>query len=303
MQALDKPERSASFRRNMSHEIFTEGYFWSRDGLRLHYRDFAGPAERPTLLCIPGLTRNIRDFEGLTARLAGEWRVIAVSLRGRGESAYAKDPLTYVPLTYLQDLEVLIGELGLKRVVSIGTSLGGLLTMLLSATHPGLLAGAVLNDVGPAIEAGGIDRIKSYVGKGGNWPTWMHAARDVAAINAHTYPDYAIADWLRMAKQLCRVTNSGRIVWDYDARIAEPFRLPNAETGVDLWPAFESLGNTPTLSLRGELSDIFTASTQAEMARRASSLTTVEVPRVGHAPTLDEPAAIKAIDALLRQVA
>ena len=286
----------------MGEAAFTDGYYWSRDGLRLHYRDFAGPVDRPALLCIPGLTRNIRDFEGLTGRLAGDWRIVAVSLRGRGESAYAKDPLSYVPLTYLQDLEVLIGELALTRIVAIGTSLGGLLTMLLSATHSGLLAGAVLNDVGPTIEPGGIERIKSYVGKGGNWPTWMHAARDIAAANAAVYPGYAIADWLRMAKQLCRVTNSGRIVWDYDARIAEPFRLPNGEAGVDLWPAFDSLGGTPVLSLRGGRSDVLAAATQAEMARRVLTLTAVEVPRVGHAPTLDEPVAVEAIDTFLRQI-
>lgn len=287
----------------MSGAGFTDGYFWSRDGLRLHYRDFAGRGDRPAILCIPGLTRNVRDFEGLAARLAGEWRMVCVSLRGRGESAYAKDPLSYVPLTYLQDLEVLIEELALARIVSVGTSLGGLLTMLLSATHSGLLAGAVLNDIGPSIEPGGIDRIKAYVGKGGNWPTWMHAARDVAANNAAAYPDYDTADWLRMTKQLCRITNAGRIVWDYDARIAEPFRLPNAEAGVDLWPAFDSLAGVPVLSLRGELSDVLTAKTQAEMARRLPTLTAVEVPRVGHAPTLDEPVAVAAIDALLRQVA
>jgi pimeloyl-ACP methyl ester carboxylesterase len=287
----------------MDGAAFTDGYFWSRDGLRLHYRDFAGPPGRPTLLCIPGLTRNVRDFDGLTGRLAGHWRIVAVSLRGRGESAYAKDPLTYVPLTYLQDLEALIGELGLTRIVAVGTSLGGLLTMLLSATHPGLIAGAVLNDVGPAIEAGGLDRIKAYVGKGGNWPTWMHAARDIAANNGAAYPDYTMTDWLRMAKQLCRVTNTGRIVWDYDARIAEPFRLPNDGAGVDLWPAFDTLAGTPVLSLRGALSDVLAPATQATMARRVTTLTTVEVPRVGHAPTLDEPVAVEAVDALLRQFA
>ena len=287
----------------MSGADFTDGYYWSRDGLRLHYRDFAGPADRPVILCIPGLTRNIRDFEGLVARHAGDWRILCVSLRGRGESAYAKDPLSYVPLTYLQDLDVLIEELALTRIVPVGTSLGGLLTMLLSATHPGLLAGAVLNDIGPEIDPGGIDRIKSYVGKGGNWPTWMHAARDVAANNAAAYPDYDTADWLRMTKQLCRITNAGRVVWDYDARIAEPFRLPNGEAGVDLWPAFDSLNGVPVLSLRGELSDVLRPATQAEMARRVPTLSAVEVPRVGHAPTLDEPAAAAAIEALLRQVA
>ena len=287
----------------MSGAPYTDGFYWSRDGLRLHYRDYAGRADRPPLLCLPGLTRNARDFEGLAGRLAGEWRVICVSLRGRGESAYAKDPLTYVPLTYLQDLEALVAALGLTRVVAVGTSLGGLLTMLLASTHRGLLAGAVLNDVGPAVEAAGLARIRGYVGRGGNWPTWMHAARDVAELNAAHYPGYEIADWLRMAKQLCRLTNSGRIVWDYDARIAEPFRLPNAEAGVDLWPAFDAIGDVPALSLRGALSDILSVPTQKAMAKRLPSLRTVQVPKVGHAPTLDEPAAARAIDGLLAEIA
>jgi len=287
----------------MSDAGFTDGYFWSRDGLRLHYRDFAGPADLPPLLCIPGLTRNVRDFEGLAARLAGHRRVICVSLRGRGESAFAKDALSYVPLTYLHDVEALIEELKLDRLVSIGTSLGGLITMLLAATHPGLLAGAVLNDIGPEIAPEGLARIKSYVGKGGNWPTWMHAARDIAASNAAVYPAYQMTDWLRMAKQLCRVASAGRIVWDYDARIAEPFRLPGGEVGVDLWPALEALREVPVLALRGALSDVFAAATQAEMARRLPKLTAVEVPAVGHAPSLDEPVAVAAIERFLGVVA
>lgn len=284
-------------------DAFTDGYFWSRDGLRLHYRDYAGPAAPPPVLCIPGLTRNVRDFEELAARLAGHRRVICVSLRGRGESAFAKDALSYVPLTYLQDVEALIEELKLERLVSVGTSLGGLITMLLAATHSGLLAGAVLNDIGPEIAPEGLARIKSYVGKGGNWPTWMHAARDIEASNAAVYPHYAMTDWLRMAKQLCRVASAGRIVWDYDARIAEPFRLPGGEVGVDLWPAFEALRGVPILSLRGALSDVFAASTQAEMARRLPHLTAVEIPHVGHAPSLDEPVAVAAIERFLDSIA
>jgi pimeloyl-ACP methyl ester carboxylesterase len=287
----------------MGGAAFTDGYYWSRDGLRLHYRDYAGSSDRAAVLCLPGLTRNVRDFDGLASRLAGDWRVICVSLRGRGDSAYAKDPLTYVPLTYLQDLEALIRELDLKRVVAVGTSLGGILTLMLAATHPGLLAGAVLNDVGPTIEPAGLARIKTYVGKGGNWPTWVHAARDIAATNADVYPDYAMADWLRMAKQLCRLTPKGRIVWDYDARIAEPFRLPNDGAGIDLWPALDALAGVPVLSLRGELSDILSRETQQAMAKRLPNLRTTEVPRVGHAPTLDEPAAVAAIDSLLAEVA
>lgn len=287
----------------MSEATHSDNYYWSRDGLRLHYRDYAGPADRAPVLCIPGLTRNVRDFEGLAARLAGRWRIICVSLRGRGESAFAKDPLSYVPLTYLQDVQVLVEQLGVPGLVAVGTSLGGLITMLLAATHPGLLAGAVLNDVGPEIGGEGLARIKSYVGKGGNWPTWMHAARGIAESNAAVYPDYAMADWLRMAKQLCRVTSAGRIAWDYDARIAEPFRLPGGEAGIDLWPAFEALAGTPLLSLRGELSDVLSRETQTEMARRVPSMTAVEISRVGHAPSLDEPDAVAALEGFLESVA
>jgi pimeloyl-ACP methyl ester carboxylesterase len=134
---------------------WADGYWWSKDGLRLHYRDYAGPADKPPILCLPGLTRNIRDFIPVAERLAGDWRLILVELRGRGESAYAKDPLTYVPLTYLQDLEALITELGLDRFICFGTSLGGILTMLLASTGRHKLAGALLNDVGPELEPAG----------------------------------------------------------------------------------------------------------------------------------------------------
>jgi pimeloyl-ACP methyl ester carboxylesterase len=281
---------------------WTDGYWWSNDGLRLHYRDYAGPADRPPILCIPGLTRNARDFAALADRLAGEWRLICVDLRGRGESAYAKDPMSYVPLTYLQDLEALIAELGLSRFVAFGTSLGGLLTMLLAATGSGRIAGALLNDIGPAIEPAGVVRIRGYVGKGGSWPTWLHAARAVADVNAAAYPDYDIEQWLEMAKRLCRLTPAGRVVYDYDMRIAEPFRLPGGEAGVDLWPALDALAPAPSLLLRGELSDLISEATVADMARRLPLLEKVTVAGIGHAPTLLEPDSEAAIDRLLARV-
>src|SRR5207244_4298618 len=111
---------------------YEKRYWWSNDGLRLHYRDYPGRDDRPPILCLPGLTRNARDFEALAARLSPEWRVIAVDLRGRGESAYAKDPMSYVPLTYVQDIEALLGELAVSSYIAFGTSLGGIVTMLLA---------------------------------------------------------------------------------------------------------------------------------------------------------------------------
>lgn len=283
---------------------FADGYWWSNDGLRLHYRDYAGREgdSRPPLLCLPGLTRNARDFERLAERLAGEWRVIAVELRGRGESAYAKDPMTYVPLAYLQDLEALIGELKLERFVAVGTSLGGILTMLLAATRPERIAGAVLNDVGPVLEPAGLARIRGYVGRASWHETWMHAARAVAEANADVYPNYGVQDWLAMAKRLYRLTAGGRIVLDYDMKIAEPFRVPGNEAGPDMWRAFEALKDTPLLVVRGGNSDILGAESAQAMVERLPGAELVTVPDVGHAPTLDEPEAVAGIERLLAKL-
>jgi pimeloyl-ACP methyl ester carboxylesterase len=282
---------------------FAHGYWWSNDGLRLHYRDYAGGADgRPPILCLPGLTRNARDFAALAERLSPAWRVIAPEFRGRGESAYAKDPMSYVPLTYVQDVEALIRQLELEAFVSIGTSLGGLVTMLMAGAERERLKGVVLNDVGPALEPAGLARIRTYVGKGGNWPTWLHAARALAETNRSAYPGYGIEDWLAMAKRLYRLSSSGRIVIDYDPRIAEPMRLPGGEAGIDLWPALEPLRGVPLVILRGALSDLLAEATVARMQQLLPLAEAVTVPGVGHAPTLAEPAAVAAIDALLARV-
>ncbi|MBX3594677.1 alpha/beta hydrolase [Sphingomonas sp.] len=282
---------------------FTDGYWWSGDGLRLHYRDYPGDAARPPLLCIPGLTRNARDYEALAERLAGDWRVIAVELRGRGESAYAKDPMSYVPLTYLQDLEALVAELKLTRFVAVGTSLGGILTMLMASTHPERIAGAVLNDVGPEIDAAGLARIRGYVGKANWFPTWMHAARALAEANGDVHPTYGIAEWLDMAKRLYRLTSAGRIVLDYDMKIAEPFRVPGNEAGPDMWRAFDALNDKPLLIVRGAHSDILSAATAQAMRAHVPGADLVTIPDTGHAPTLAEPEAAAAIDRLLAKIA
>lgn len=286
---------------------FVDGYWWSNDGLRLHYRDYAvqGDAKpgRPPIICFPGLTRNVRDFETVAARLAAGWRVIVVEFRGRGDSGYAKDAMTYVPLTYVQDIERLLTDLQIDRFVAIGTSLGGIVTLLLAATRRERIVGAVLNDVGPVIEPAGLDRIRGYVGKGGAFPTWVHAARSIAELNSVVFPDYQLVDWLTVAKRTYRLSANGRIVPDYDKKIAEPFRLPGGEAGIDLWPAVDALTETPTLIVRGALSDLLSRETAERMAQRLKRATIVTVPDVGHAPVLDEPEAAAAIDALLTRVA
>lgn len=279
---------------------YTDGYWWSNDGLRLHYRDYPGDKSRPPIICIPGLTRNARDFEHVAARLSGDWRVICVDLRGRGESAYAKDPMTYVPLTYVQDLEALLAELKIKKFVSIGTSLGGLITMLMAGIKPGRIVGALLNDIGPVVDEKGLDRIRTSVGRTHNWPTWVHAARDLGEMQAVVYPSYKLEDWIAYAKRVCRLTAQGRIVLDYDMQIAEPMKL--AAEPYDLWPAYEALGTAPVAILRGALSDLLSEATAKDMARRLPNARLTTVSGVGHAPALNEPAATRALGALLKAV-
>jgi pimeloyl-ACP methyl ester carboxylesterase len=281
---------------------YSDGYWWSKDGLRLHYRDYPGREDRPPVLCFPGLTRNARDFAGLAERLAGDRRVLCVEFRGRGDSAYAKDPMSYVPLVYLQDVGALLAELKIDKFVAVGTSLGGIVTMLLAATDGGKLAGAVLNDVGPELNPAGLARIRTYVGKQVWHPTWMHAARGVAESNADVYPGYEIEDWLAMAKRLYRVNSQGRIVLDYDMKIAEPFRVPGNEAGPDMWPTMDALAGRPLLVVRGDRSDILRADTAEKMVARVPGAELVTVTGVGHAPTLDEPEAVAGIARLLAKI-
>jgi pimeloyl-ACP methyl ester carboxylesterase len=282
--------------------VWSDGYWWSNDGLRLHYRDYPGASDRPPIICIPGLTRNARDFEGVADRLSPDWRVICVELRGRGESAYAKDPMSYVPLTYLQDLEALLAELALPRFILFGTSLGGLLTMLLSTNHKDELAAAMINDIGPVLEMRGLDRIRGYVGRSQNWPTWMHAARHFAGFLGEVYPKWGLEQWLVFAKRVCKLNPNGRIVFDYDMRIAEPFKVPGGETGFDPWAAFRGLKDAPLLVVRGALSDLLTDATLGAMQAEMPSMDSVTVPDVGHAPTLDEPEVVEAVERLLAKV-
>lgn len=280
-----------------------EHRFWSsRDGLRLHCRDYPGRTDRPPLLCLPGLTRNARDFAALADALAGEWRLLCPDLRGRGDSAWAKDSASYNPLQYVEDVEALLEDAGIDRVVAVGTSLGGLMTAILSLKHPGLVAGAVLNDIGPVIEPAGLDRIRDYVGQGRSFPTWMHAARALEEVHGAANPAFGLDDWLAMAKRVMAVGQNGRIVFDYDMKIAEPFEQAEGGPAPDMWPAFESLAGRPLLCLRGALSDILSAETLAAMAARLTGAEVVTVERVGHAPTLDEPEARAAIARLLARI-
>ncbi|MDE8652956.1 alpha/beta fold hydrolase [Novosphingobium album (ex Liu et al. 2023)] len=286
-----------------------EDRFWtSRDGLKLHYRDYAGPdhgegAGRPPIVCLHGLARNARDFEALAERLSPAWRVLCPEMRGRGESEYARDAATYNPMQYVDDLSALLDELGIARIVAVGTSLGGLMTMILAMLSPGQIAGAVINDVGPWLEPAGLTRIKDYVGQGRSFPTWVHAARALEETQGTAHPGYDLSDWIAMAKRVMTLSSNGRIVFDYDMKIAEPFVGLDVHAQPDLWPGIEALAGKPVLIVRGALSDLLSEETLAGMRARLPDADVVTVPGVGHAPSLSEPEVEAAIDRLLAKVA
>jgi pimeloyl-ACP methyl ester carboxylesterase len=283
-----------------------EDRFWtSSDGLSLHYRSYPGPAiegaggAKLPVLCMHGLTRNARDFAGLAEQIAATRRVIVPEMRGRGQSDYAPDSDSYTPVTYVQDVERLLAEQGITRFIAIGTSMGGLMTMLMAHAQPGRMAAVVMNDVGPEVNAAGLARISGYVGQGRSYPTWVHAARGLAEAHGAAFPTYDLDQWLEMAKRTMVVTQNGRINFDYDMSIAEPFGKPGNAAPPNLWLSFEALRDVPMLLVRGGLSDLLSPDTVKQMGARNPKMQTITVPQVGHAPSLDEPEVRGAIAALL----
>jgi pimeloyl-ACP methyl ester carboxylesterase len=285
---------------NVARPQYEDGHFIVRDGLKLHYRDYPGSAGRPPLLCLPGLTRNARDFADFAERYYPRFRVIALDFRGRGASDYDPVPERYLPPTYAYDVIELLDQLAIEQAIFVGTSLGGLVTMGLAVMAPTRIAGAILNDVGPEITDAGVDRIKSYVGLGQRFKSWDEAAETVAANNAHAFTNYTHDDWVKMVKRNCREENE-EIVFDYDMAIAVPFEAAPTGAQVDMWPMFAALAQKPLLVVRGANSDLLSAENAAKMKAAAPSITLVEIPDVGHAPDLGEPEAVAAIDTFLEQ--
>ena len=280
---------------------YRDQYFNVRDGLRLHYRDYAGSNERPPLLCLPGLTRNARDFADIAERYSPRFRVLALDFRGRALSDYDPEPARYNPMTYAGDVVELLDHLGIAQAIFIGTSLGGLVTMAVAVTAPQRIVAAVLNDVGPDVDPNGIERILTYVGKDPRFKSWDEAADTISANYGSSFDRFTHDDWVKMAKRNCREEN-GEIRFDYDMAIAEPFRNAGATPAVDLWPFFTALAQKPLLVVRGEKSDLLTAATAARMQEAAPHMKLAVVSGVGHAPELSEPEAVSAIDAFLNSL-
>lgn len=284
-------------------ESYTDCWYQSSDGLRLYARDYhCRDLDRPepeTVLCMHGLTRNSADFSGLASHLCERYRVLAVDQRGRGRSDY--DPVTahYTPTTYVQDMFTLLDQLAVTEVIMVGTSMGGLMSLLMAAMQPQRIRKMIINDIGPEIDPRGLERIKGYVGKSGPVRSWAEAVSQCRSINEIAFPDFTDEQWLDFTQGLYREEN-GVPVLAYDPAIAQP--MEDEASGAmppDLWAVFELSAAIPMLVIRGADSDILSPDCVESMRARRSQLTVAEIPHRGHAPTLTEPASLVAIDSFL----
>jgi pimeloyl-ACP methyl ester carboxylesterase len=272
--------------------------YQSHDGLELFYRDYNGEMPGTPVICLPGLTRNSRDFIHVAEHIGERRRVIAPDFRGRGFSAHDANWKNYHPGTYVTDTWTLLDELGIETVIIIGTSLGGLCAMAMSAMNAERLAAVIMNDVGPEINPAGLARIQSYVGKQTPPKSWDEAADQAFEAYSDTMPGLPRTYWERMAWRAYREGPDGVPVLDYDQNIGRAVREVGAQVA-DPWVFFEALKPVPTTLLWGEGSDILTRDIVDKMLARHEEMRLVPVANRGHAPQLDEPECLAAIDDVL----
>ena len=279
-------------------------YYDSADGLRLYARDYARVASPLTpVLCLPGLTRNSKDFETVAPTLALHRRVIVADFRGRGLSQYASDPASYRPDVELADTIALLNHLEIERVAVIGTSRGGLVAMLMATLHRDKLAGILLNDIGAVLELQGLLRIRSYLGVETVYASWEQAVEAIKASNLG-FESLSGDEWLAFARRLFKSEN-GLPKMDYDPALANGFASAEdiaAGRISQIWDLFAATGGMPLSILRGENSDLLSAATVAEMQLRNPGLEATVIARRGHAPFLDEPGSKAAIQRWLKRV-
>jgi pimeloyl-ACP methyl ester carboxylesterase len=269
----------------------TSQFVTAQDGLRLHVRDYGAHVSRALpVVCLPGLARTAADFESLAVTLSNtcQRRVLALDYRGRGKSDYDRNPANYTLQMELADLLAVLTALGIGRAVFVGTSRGGILTMLLAVARPAAIAGCVLNDIGPVIELEGLMRIKGYVGKLPQPASFGEAADTLRRRSGSHFPKWDDADWLAFAHRTFK-EEGARIVPDYDPALATVLAGVSPEQPLPpLWREFDALAQIPVMVVRGTNSDILSAATVQAMRERRRSLEVVEVADEGHAPRLTD---------------
>jgi pimeloyl-ACP methyl ester carboxylesterase len=292
----------------MSQYLPKTTFVTAQDGLRLHVQEW-GPRIGVALpvVCLPGLARTAVDFEPLARALAGDvrppHRVVVLDSRGRGKSQYDPNPANYTLKVELADLLAVLTALEIPQAVFVGTSRGGILTMLLAAARPTAIAGCVLNDIGPVIESEGLARIKSYVGKLPQPASFQDGAEMLRKLFGSQFPRLGEPDWLAFAHRTFK-QEGGRLVSDYDPQLATILQAVDLEQPMPtLWKEFEALAGVPVLVVRGANSDILSSATLAQMRARHPAMKVIEVPDQGHAPLLSEPSLIGDLVAFVRSCA
>jgi pimeloyl-ACP methyl ester carboxylesterase len=284
---------------------FTSAFVSAADGLQLQARCIGPRNSLLPVVCLPGLTRTANDFDVLAAALAHgnpARQVIAIDYRGRGLSDYDRDPANYAPHVEMADVVTVLTALEALPAIFIGTSRGGILTMLLAATHPGLVAAAVLNDIGPVIEPQGLVRIKGYVGHLPQPKDFSSAAALLRRLFAEQFPKLTDTDWLASARRAFK-EDDGKLVPTYDVALARTLDGVTPDMPAPtLWPQFDALANVPVMVIRGLLSDLLSAQTVEAMRERHRSLRVVEVADQGHAPLLADAQTITRISEFIAAV-
>jgi pimeloyl-ACP methyl ester carboxylesterase len=273
-------------------ETYRDLFVSAADGLRLYTRDYnPGTAGTLPVVCLSGLTRSSEDFHELAVALSRDAarprRVLALDYRGRGRSDWDKDWRNYDVKIELNDVLQVLTVAGVEKAIFVGTSRGGLITMALSAVRPTLIAGAVLNDIGPVLEARGLMRIRGYVGKLPTPRTMQEAVHILQQASAAEFPAFTDEQWQALVRVTWREAD-GQLVLNYDPNLMKTLEAADPEAPLpDLWPLFEGLKPFPLLVIRGEQSDLLSGETVQAMQARHQRLTAITVPGQGHAPALD----------------
>lgn len=281
--------------------------FHTRDGLKLFARDYGDRiAPAVPLLCLPGLTRNSRDFHDIAIHLScspkSPRRVVCMDYRGRGLSQWDRNWRNYSPIVEAQDVFDLMTAAGLSHVAILGTSRGGIIAMIMGVMRPAQIAGVILNDIGPKLGATGLARIKGYVGRTSAPASWRDAVKLMKSLNEGQFTRLDEEGWLDFARRTFDEKN-GKLALSYDPALAKPMEeLDLGERMPTLWPQFHSLHHVPLMVLRGEHSDLLTVDTLQAMRQDRPDMISLTVAGEGHAPLLRDSPTITAIEKFLTGV-
>lgn len=282
-------------------QTYEDLYYRVADELTLYARDYPGPESRKgCVLMMHGLTRNSRDFEVLAEKLSDSYRVLVAEQRGRGKSEWDSQPERYAIPTYVGDMFALLKTAGEQQVAAIGTSMGGLMAMVMNATNPGVFSHVVLNDIGPELSKVGLDRISSYVGQGGPISTWEEAVAYNRSINSVAFPTLSDDQWETFTRQLFS-ERDGAPYLDYDPAISQAVKADDGSAvPPDFWPVYQLLNAQPLMLVRGAISDLLNNEIKDRMMDEVPGLEYLEVPEVGHAPMLIDERVTDAIERFIR---